>query len=75
MEHEAKLGCMYIFGYKKIETVATVKSSPIEASISKHLWLSTHNTSIVLVQCVQKSCVHDHDAVIGRWSLPWNLQS
>ena len=24
---------------------------------------------------IQTSCVRDHDAIIGRWSLPWNLLS
>ena len=29
----------------------------------------------VQVQCVQKLHVQDHNTVIGRWSLPWNLLS
>ena len=50
-------------------------SNPTEASISKHLWLSTHKKSTVQVQCVQTLRVRDHNAIIGRWSLSWNLQS
>ena len=41
----------------------------------QHLWFSTHKKSTVQVQCVQILRVRDHNAIIGRWSLSWNLLS
>ena len=43
--------------------MAIQSSSPIEASISKHLYTQVHSKN---AQCVQNSRMRDCDTVIGR---------
>ena len=67
LEHEAKLGC--ILGYKKWRQQPQ-SSSPIVAPPSKCLWLVYTIHTLAMSQGIQTSCVHNRDAITGRWSLP-----